>query len=154
MKGNQAAGLRKVQYPLPTHRKTKLFIFEVLPHLPRYVCCGQICLFTHLWSQGNRIRRGGTDKITWVMSEKILWSLVKRWESWRMLSTSLWVDLAAHLSPSLLFGASISFKEIAIWRILLLFVQCGGNVFISSENQVGTETWSDWMPWAVPVKQV
>lgn len=71
-----------------------------------------------------------------------------------MLSTSLWVDLAAHLSPSLLFGASISFKEIAIWRILLLFVQCGGNVFISSENQVGTETWSDWMPWAVPVKQV
>lgn len=57
-------------------------------------------------------------------------------------------------SFSLLCGASISFKEIAIWRILLLFVQCDGNVFISSENQVGTETWSDWIPWAVPVKQV
>lgn len=25
-------------------------------------------------------------------------------------------------------------------------VRCDGNVFISSEDQVGTQTWSDWIP--------
>lgn len=117
-----------------SRQDTCLDIFTV----GRYVC-------SHIYEE-NRIRRDDTDKIIWVMSEKTLWSLVKRWESWRMLSISSWVDHSTHLSPFPLFGAAVSFKETAFWQILLFFVQCDGNVSIGSENQVGTETWSDWIP--------